>query len=77
MGRANLFDPQDYEIEYAVALVNGIPVCVVEIGETTRDGNLDGLLDVIDFISKQSAAPSVVTYDLALDEDTVPRSLTR
>ena len=68
---------QDLDTQYTIGIANGIPTTFISVGENTRDGNLDGFLDIINFLAGQSAPPQVLTTSYGQNENTVSRAMAK
>ncbi|KAJ7639544.1 subtilisin-like protein [Roridomyces roridus] len=49
------------DIQYTVGLATGVPVVFVSVGENNQDGDLDGFLDLINFLNSETSVPGVLT----------------
>jgi tripeptidyl-peptidase-1 len=61
--------------QYTVGLATGVPVYFISAGDNFQDGDLEGFLDTINFISGESSPPSVVTTSYGQNENTMSRAL--
>ncbi|KZT38181.1 family S53 protease-like protein [Sistotremastrum suecicum HHB10207 ss-3] len=61
------------DIQYTVGIATGVPVTFISVGENNQDGNLDGFLDLVNFILNEDAAvrPQVLTTSYGQNENTV------
>ena len=66
--------PQDLDTQYTIGIASGVPVTFISVGERTRDGNLDGFLDIINFLLGESNPPQVLTTSYGQNENTVSRA---
>ncbi|VDB87353.1 unnamed protein product [Peniophora sp. CBMAI 1063] len=65
----------DLDIEYTVGLATGVPVAFVSVGDNFQDGDLEGFLDIINFLAAESTPPTVLTTSYGQDESTISRAL--
>lgn len=49
-----------------------MPVVFISVGENTNDGDLDGFLDIINYLLAQDAPPQVLTTSYGSSESDVP-----
>ena len=68
---------QDLDTQYTIGIANGIPTTFISVGENTRDVNLDGFLDIINFLAGQTAPPQVLTTSYGQNENTISRNLAK
>ena len=68
---------QNLDIQYTVGIATGVPVTFISVGERTKDGALDGFLDIINFLLGQSAPPQVLTTSYGQNEDNISASLAK
>ena len=47
------------------------------MGDNTQDGDLDGFLDIINFLLGESAPPQVLTTSYGQNENTVSRAMAK
>ncbi|KAI0085899.1 family S53 protease [Irpex rosettiformis] len=64
------------DIQYTVGIASGIPTTFISVGENFQDGDLDGFLDIINFLLNESSPPQVLTTSYGDDETDVSRALT-
>ncbi|KAF7986027.1 hypothetical protein HWV62_41376 [Athelia sp. TMB] len=64
------------DIQYTVGLATDVPVTFVSVGETYKDGDDQGFLDIINALIGESAPPLVLTTSYGFDvESDLSRSL--
>ena len=63
------------DIQYTVGLATGVPTVFISVGEQYQDGNLEGFLDVINFLLDEDTPPYVVTTSYGQDEHTISQKL--
>jgi tripeptidyl-peptidase I len=73
--QANAGIEADLDTQYTIGVANGIPTTFISVGDNTRDGALDGFLDIINFLAGESAPPQVLTTSYGQNENTVSRAL--
>jgi tripeptidyl-peptidase-1 len=65
------------DTQYTVGVATGVPVTFISCGENTKDGALDGFLDMINFLLAESAPPQVLTTSYGQNENTVSAALAK
>ncbi|KAH9069319.1 family S53 protease [Lactarius deliciosus] len=65
----------DLDVQYTIGLASGVPTVFISVGDQYQDGDLEGFLDIINFLSDKSAPPQVLTTSYGQDEDTISRAL--
>jgi tripeptidyl-peptidase-1 len=55
------------DVQYTVGVANGVPVVFISVGESNSDG-LDGFLDIMNNINRQTSPPHVLTTSYGFDE---------
>ncbi|KAF9009886.1 family S53 protease-like protein [Cyathus striatus] len=63
------------DIQYTVGVASGVPTTFISVGDNFQDGNLEGFLDIINFLLKESNPPHVLTTSYGQNENTISRSL--
>lgn len=48
-------------MQYTIGLATAVPVTFISVGEDNTDGELDGFLDIINFLNAEIAPPQVLT----------------
>ncbi|KZT41769.1 family S53 protease [Sistotremastrum suecicum HHB10207 ss-3] len=76
-GRNDAGIEANLDIEYTIGIATGVPVTFISVGENTKDGDLGGFLDIINFIQGEAAAsrPQVLTTSYGQNENTVTRAM--
>ncbi len=64
-------------MEYTLGIASGVPVTFISVGDENQDGELDGFLDVINFLLGETAPPQVLTTSFGQNENTVSRVLAK
>ncbi|KAH9857435.1 family S53 protease [Lenzites betulinus] len=59
------------DIQYTVGLASGVPVTFISVGDNFQDGDLEGFLDIINFLLAESAPPQVLTTSYGQNENTI------
>jgi tripeptidyl-peptidase-1 len=57
----------DLDVQYTVGVATGVPVTFFSVGESNTDG-IDGFLDIMTLINKQTNPPHVLTTSYGFDE---------
>ena len=60
-----------------MGIASGVPTTFISVGNNTQDGDLDGSLDIINFLLNQDAPPQVLTTSYNVDESDVSFPLTK
>lgn len=82
-GGENTQTPADAGIEanldtqYTVGVATGVKTTFISVGEDFQDGNLEGFLDIINFLLGESNPPQVLTTSYGQNENTISRSLAK
>jgi hypothetical protein len=58
-----------------VGVATGVPVQFISVGESFQDGDLEGFLDIVNFIAAETTPPYVLTTSYGQDESTISRAL--
>lgn len=66
--RILIFASQDLDTQYAIGLATGIPVTFISVGEDNSD-DVDGFLDIVNFLLGESDPPQVLTTSYGFNED--------
>ncbi|KAI0628873.1 family S53 protease [Trametes polyzona] len=80
-GGENDQDPSDagveanLDIQYTVGLATGVPTTFISVGDDFQDGDLEGFLDIINFLLGQSSPPQVLTTSYGQNENTISAKL--
>ena len=62
-------------IQYTIGLATQVPTLFISVGSQWQDGELDGFLDIINFLLGESNPPHVLTTSYGFDENDVSRRL--
>lgn len=65
----------DVTIQYTVGLATGVPTTFISVGSTNQDGALNGFLDIINFLLRQTNPPHVLTTSFGLNEANISPKL--
>ncbi|KAH9173053.1 family S53 protease [Lactarius sanguifluus] len=65
----------DLDVQYTIGLASGVPTVFISVGDQYQDGDLEGFLDIINFLSGKSAPPQVLTTSYGQGENTISRAL--
>ncbi|KAH8108266.1 family S53 protease-like protein [Phellopilus nigrolimitatus] len=63
------------DIQYTVGVASGVPTTFISVGENFQDGDLEGFLDIINFLLNETNPPHVLTTSYGQNEDTISRAL--
>ncbi|PIL33245.1 hypothetical protein GSI_04695 [Ganoderma sinense ZZ0214-1] len=63
------------DIQYTVGIATGVPTVFISVGDQYQDGDLDGFLDVINFLLDEDEPPYVLTTSYGQDEHTMSQKL--
>ncbi|KAI0810809.1 family S53 protease [Irpex lacteus] len=63
------------DIQYTVGIASGVPTTFISVGDNFQDGDLEGFLDIINFLLNESNPPQVLTTSYGQNENTISRSL--
>ncbi|KAH9032915.1 family S53 protease [Lactarius pseudohatsudake] len=65
----------DLDVQYTIGLASGVPTVFISVGDQYQDGDLEGFLDIINFLNGKSAPPQVLTTSYEQNENTISRAL--
>ncbi|KAJ6544652.1 family S53 protease [Mycena vulgaris] len=63
------------DIQYTLGIATGVPISFVSVGESFEDGDLEGSLDIVNFLSDQENVPQVMTTSYGSNEAQTPPAL--
>jgi tripeptidyl-peptidase-1 len=63
------------DVQYTIGLATGIPTNFLSVGGNFQDGDLEGFLDTVNFVSAQSPISYVMTTSYGQDESTISQAL--
>ncbi|KAF8576677.1 family S53 protease-like protein [Ramaria rubella] len=63
------------DTQYTVGVASGVPVTFISVGDDFQDGDLEGFLDIINFLLAESAPPQVLTTSYGQNENTISQAL--
>ncbi|KAJ6477795.1 family S53 protease [Mycena sanguinolenta] len=63
------------DIQYTVGIATGVPVVFVSVGDNFQDGDLEGFLDIVNFLSDEDDVPNVMTTSYGENETDLNKSL--
>ncbi|KAI0261766.1 subtilisin-like protein [Gloeopeniophorella convolvens] len=63
------------DVQYTIGIASNVPTFFISVGEDFQDGDLEGFLDIVNFLSGENAPPQVLTTSYGQDESTISRSL--
>ncbi|KAI0700480.1 family S53 protease [Cytidiella melzeri] len=64
------------DTQYTIGIASGVPTTFISVGDNFQDGDLDGFLDIINFLLNESAPPQVLTTSYGDDEPDISFALT-
>ncbi|KZV99446.1 hypothetical protein EXIGLDRAFT_712134 [Exidia glandulosa HHB12029] len=65
----------DLDIQYTVGVATKVPTTFISVGNNFQDGDLQGFLDIINFLLAEDAPPQVLTTSYGGDEDGISPAL--
>lgn len=63
------------DIQYTVGVASGVPTTFISVGDNFQDGNLEGFLDIINFLLGETSPPQVLTTSYGQNENTISSAL--
>ncbi|EIW61051.1 family S53 protease [Trametes versicolor FP-101664 SS1] len=63
------------DVQYAIGIATGVPTTFISVGDDFQDGDLEGFLDIINFLLNESAPPQVLTTSYGQNENTISAKL--
>ncbi|KAJ7133390.1 family S53 protease [Mycena epipterygia] len=63
------------DIQYTVGVATGVPVFFVSVGESFQDGDLEGFLDIVNFLSDEDSVPQVMSTSYGENETDMSKAL--
>ncbi|KAJ7052629.1 family S53 protease [Mycena amicta] len=63
------------DIQYTVGIATGVPVFFVSVGDSFNDGDLEGFLDIVNFLSDEDDVPQVMTTSYGENETDMSKAL--
>ncbi|KAF8190227.1 family S53 protease [Mycena galopus ATCC 62051] len=63
------------DVQYTVGIATGVPVFFVSVGEDYQDGDLEGFLDIVNFLSAEDDVPNVMTTSYGENETDMSKAL--
>lgn len=65
------------DIQYTVGVASGVPTTFISVGDNFKDGNLEGFLDIINFLLAETNPPHVLTTSYGQNENTISAALAK
>ncbi|KAI0046855.1 family S53 protease [Auriscalpium vulgare] len=65
----------DLDVQYTIGVASGVPTTFISVGNNFQDGDLEGFLDIINFLLGETNPPQVLTTSYGQNENTMSRSL--
>ncbi|KAI0064355.1 family S53 protease [Artomyces pyxidatus] len=65
----------DLDIQYTIGIASGVPTYFISVGDDFQDGDLEGFLDIVNYLLAEDAPPQVLTTSYGQDEDTISAAL--
>jgi tripeptidyl-peptidase-1 len=66
---------QNLDIQYTIGVATGVPVYFVSVGDSFQDGDLEGFLDIVNFLSDEDDVPPVMTTSYGENETDMSKAL--
>ncbi|KAI0321293.1 family S53 protease [Amylostereum chailletii] len=63
------------DIQYTVGIASGVPTVFISVGEQYHDGDLEGFLDIMNFLLGEDSPPQVLTTSYGQNENTISSAL--
>ncbi|KJA14600.1 hypothetical protein HYPSUDRAFT_194935 [Hypholoma sublateritium FD-334 SS-4] len=63
------------DIQYTIGVASGVPTTFISVGDNFQDGNLEGFLDIINFLLAETNPPQVLTTSYGQNENTISSAL--
>lgn len=76
-GARNAGIEANLDVQYTIGVATGVPTFFISVGENFQDGDLEGFLDIINFLLNESNPPHVLTTSYGQNENTISRSLAK
>ena len=64
-------------MQYTVGVATGVPTVFISVGDDFQDGDLEGFLDVTNYLIDMDTPPTVVTTSYGQNEDTISSKLAK
>ncbi|KAJ7639487.1 family S53 protease [Roridomyces roridus] len=65
----------DLDVQYTIGVATGVPVSFVSVGDNWEDGDLEGFLDIVNFLSDEDDIPPVMTTSYGENESDMTKTL--
>ena len=72
-----LTESQDLDTQYTIGIASSVPNTFISVGPDTRDGDLGGFLDLMNFVISQPSRPQVLTTSYGQNENTVSLAMAK
>ena len=76
-GAADAGIEANLDIQYTVGVASGVPTTFISVGDQFKDGDLEGFLDIINFLLAETNPPHVLTTSYGQNENTISRTLAK
>ncbi|EIN06133.1 family S53 protease [Punctularia strigosozonata HHB-11173 SS5] len=63
------------DIQYTVGVATGVPTIFISVGDDYQDGDLEGFLDIVNYLLDEDTPPQVLTTSYGENESDMSRSL--
>ncbi|KAJ7621942.1 family S53 protease [Mycena polygramma] len=63
------------DIQYTIGVATGVPVYFVSVGDSFQDGDLEGFLDIVNFLSDEDDVPPVMSTSYGENETDMSKAL--
>lgn len=74
-GRSEAGVEANLDVQYTIGIASGVPTFFISVGGDTHDGDLEGFLDLVNFLQSEKSPPQVLTTSYGQDESTVSLKL--
>ncbi|KAJ3488113.1 hypothetical protein NLI96_g3093 [Meripilus lineatus] len=74
-GRSQAGIEADLDVQYTIGIATGVPTFFISVGDNFRDGDLEGFLDIINFLNGETNPPHVLTTSYGADETDLSAAL--
>ena len=65
------------DIQYTIGIASGVPTTFISVGDRFQDGDLDGFLDIVNFLNGERSPPNVLTTSYGRNENTISPKLAK
>ncbi|KAI0066328.1 subtilisin-like protein [Artomyces pyxidatus] len=65
----------DLDVQYTIGIASGVPTYFISVGDQFQDGDLEGFLDIVNYLLAEDNPPQVLTTSYGQNENTISRAL--